>query len=190
MPLSYGTFGTMKYSRILPHQLQPCVSWSPPPLDLFKINYDGAVFAGQNRSGIGIVILDSQGLVIASLVQQVSQAYKLVEIEVMAATKALEFGLEMGLDKAVVEGDFATVFHALEKREACLAPFGLLVKDGLGFANSFSKLTYSLTRREGNKVAHSLARLEINFPNCVVWMEDAPPQVCSVIQADLAVLPK
>jgi len=46
-----------------------------------------------------------------------------------------------------------------------LAPFGLLVKDGIGFAQFFSQLTYSYTKREGNKVAHSLAMLAINYPD-------------------------
>lgn len=69
-----------------------------------------------------------------------------------------------------------------------MAPFGLLVKDGIGFAHFFSQLTYSHTKRECNKVAYSLARLAINYPDCVVWMEDITLQARSVIQADLAVL--
>ena len=35
----------------------------------FKINFDGAIFLGENKSKIGVVVYDSQGLVIASLSQ-------------------------------------------------------------------------------------------------------------------------
>ena len=135
-----------------------------------------------------MVIRDDQGLVIASLVHQICQAYKLIEIEAVAATWALEFGLEIGIDKVVVEGDSITVVSAMEKDDVGLAPFRFLVKDGIGFAHFFSQLTYSHTKREGNKVAHSLAMLAINYLDYVVWMEDVPPQVRSIILADLPVL--
>lgn len=79
------------------------------------------------------MIRDSQGLVIASLVQQVSQAYKSVEIEVMAPTRALEFGLEMGIDKAVVEGDSAIVFHALEKKRGMFGSLWLAGQRWFGY---------------------------------------------------------
>jgi len=36
------------------------------PSDWMKINFDGAIFSVENKSGIGIVILDSSSLVIAS----------------------------------------------------------------------------------------------------------------------------
>ena len=39
--------------------------------------------------------------------------------------------------------------------------------------------------REGNTIAHNLAQLAVNLPNCVIWMEDAPSNVLSFYQADL-----
>ena len=80
-------------------------NWLPPPPNYFKINYHRAVFAKVNKSGIGVVIRDNQGLVIASLVQQISQAYQAIEVEAMAASRALKFGLEFGIHWAILEGD-------------------------------------------------------------------------------------
>ena len=53
-----------------PQQQHSRASWQPPPLDLYKINYDGATFDSENMSGIGVVIRDSQGSAIAALSQQ------------------------------------------------------------------------------------------------------------------------
>ena len=64
----------------LPSLRQRHVTWSPPTPNVFKINYDGAIFADTNRSGIGVVIHNGDGLVIASLVQPLNQAFKAVEI--------------------------------------------------------------------------------------------------------------
>ena len=51
---------------------------------------------------------------------------------------------------------------------------------------SFTQLHNSHIRREGNMVAHNLAMYARNFSDFVVWMEDAPPQIYNVAQADFA----
>ena len=50
------------------------------------------------------------------------------------------------------------------------------------------QLHYSHTRREGNKVAHDLAQHAINVSNFLAWIEDVPPQLFSVFQANIASL--
>ena len=48
---------------------------------LVKVNCDGARFAEENRAGIGVVIRNSEGLVLGSLSKLVPQAYGPLEIE-------------------------------------------------------------------------------------------------------------
>ena len=55
-------------------------------------------------------------------------------------------------------------------------------------SQSFQKLLYSHTKREGNSVAHSLARYANNIPDFLVWVEDVPPCIQSFVQADWAYL--
>ena len=43
----------------------------------------------------------------------------------------------------------------------------------------------SQTKRDGNQVAYSLVRYEIEILNFLVWMEDVPPQIHSILQANL-----
>ena len=99
----------------------------------------------------------------------------------MAAIQALEFGLEVGIDQAIVEGDLEIVVKALASKDSGLASFELLVKAANVCATSYSKLTYSHTRREGNKVAHSLARLAVSISNYAVWLEDVPPKGVNLV---------
>ena len=61
-----------------------------------------------------------------------------------------------------------------------------LILDTLGFSSSFRKLVYSHTKRDGNKLAHSLSRHSINVNDYVVWMKDVLPIFFSTVQADIA----
>ena len=92
----------------------------------------------------------------------------------------------MDLSDVVLEGDSLLVMAALNSKNPSLAPYGLMIQDSLSFSLAFSKLSYSHTKREGNTVAHNLAQLAVNLPNCVIWMEDVPYDVLSFYQADLA----
>ena len=40
--------------------------WRSPQAGLVKINFDGAILSESNKTGIGVVILDNNGAVLAS----------------------------------------------------------------------------------------------------------------------------
>ena len=58
--------------------------------------------------------------------------------------------------------------------------------DAKFFSQQFDELRYSLTKREDNSLAYSLARYAIDIPNFLVWIEDVPSQFYSVFQTDLS----
>ena len=150
-------------------------SWVPPPANLVKINFDGAVFSKDNFSGVGAVIRDENGLVLGSCTKRLPQAYSAVEVEALAAATALALAKDLGVTWAILEGDSLVVIKALREKEQLLSPTGLLLEDVRMLSQSFQKLLYSHTKREGNSVAHSLARYANNIPDFLVWVEDVPP---------------
>ena len=58
-----------------------------------------------NKSGIGVIVGDNNGLVIASLLKQIRQAYSPKNIEALAACTAIQFASKIGLREVVLEGD-------------------------------------------------------------------------------------
>ena len=68
-----------------------------------------------------------------------------------------------------------------------LASYAHLINEVSLFSDLFLELSYSHIRRDGNKVAHSLARLALTSPSCTVWMEDIPFHTLPFVQADLEI---
>ena len=81
---------------------------------MVKINFDGAIFKIENKSGIGVVVRDHTGAVLASMAQSFSPALTPVEIKAVAAARALEFGLETGLVETILEGDSELIMNSLK----------------------------------------------------------------------------
>ena len=139
--------------------------WSPPQIGFVKINFDGAVFDSSHSSGVGAVIWNHNGAVMASCAVKLNRVYRAEEIEALATLKALQFASEQGVQKAILEGDLLGLIKALESEDHNLSPWGLLVEDVKLVANSFVSLLYSHIKRNGNSVAHNLAKHAIRIPD-------------------------
>ena len=74
---------------------------------------------------------------------------------------------------------------ALIKNSTYLSTDGLLMDDIRFNATLFNQLLYSDVKREGNKVVHKLARHAFCISDFLVWMEDVPPPIRSVVQDDI-----
>ena len=62
-------------------------------------------FSKYNKSLVLEVIGDSKGLVMASMANRIPQQLQPVEIEALAANRALVFAREMNIKEAFLEGD-------------------------------------------------------------------------------------
>lgn len=81
------------------------VQWSPPPTNCFKINFDGAMFSHIRKAGLGVVVRDCNGNVVASLSEQAPLPFSPDIAKAMAAAKVISFAQELGIRPFTLEGD-------------------------------------------------------------------------------------
>ena len=132
--------------------------WTPPPDQWYKLNFNGATFADKDTAGIGIVVRNNNGLVMASLAQQVPLSPSVIKVETLATRKALEFALELGFEPIILEGDSKSLDKALKTKCSNFSLYGHLMQDILFLSTHLSDFKISLVCRQGNNLAHSLAR--------------------------------
>ena len=80
-------------------------AWQPPEGSVYKLNFDVAVFVDMVASGIGVVIRNDRGEVMAVLSSKGPAVTRSEEADVLACRKALEFAVEVGFFELVIEGD-------------------------------------------------------------------------------------
>ena len=128
------------------------------------VNFYGAIFADEGCVGLGIVIRNEEGLVMASLSQLIPIPLIVFEVEVLAARRGVELALELGFNSVELEGDSAVLISALKVGQRPLPQYGHIVADIQYLASYFSVFNLSDVRRHCNKVAHSLVRKAIISP--------------------------
>ena len=163
---------------------QPRAQWSPPALNCFKLNFDGAIFSKLVKAGLGVIVHDSQGKVIASLSEQAPLPFSSDIVEAMAAARALVFAQDLGITEFVLEGDSEEVINSLRSKEASFSLFGHLLESAKSMLGSSTCIIFSHVRRSGNKIAHNLARHVRNVRGLSVWVEDVPPDLVNVLFAE------
>ena len=94
----------------------------------------------------------------ASLSQPIRLPLTALETETLAATRALEFAQELGLNSVILKGDCEILIKSLMEDSLSVASSGLLIQDVKVITESFQCIRFSHVRREGNKVAHNLTR--------------------------------
>ena len=122
------------------------VNWSPPSENLVKINYDKALFGESNGAGIGVVICNSEGEVMAALFEKIVKPQVAESVEILTPRHAVLFSSETGFHYSVSEGDSSTVIKLLQDRNVSHSQGGHILKDIISHVG-----------RQGNIVAHALA---------------------------------
>ena len=161
------------------------VRWQPPAENSFKVNFDGAVFGEEQEAGIGVVIRDNEGQVLVALSAKVRLPASVEVLKMLAARRAATFTRELGFSRVCFEGDAELMVKCLQSGSVSNALTGHLVKDFMSIRGYFQSSSIIHVTRQGNNVAHALARdARFSFP-LRVWMEEVPPNIFSLVVKDL-----
>ncbi|XP_041027032.1 uncharacterized protein LOC121267250 [Juglans microcarpa x Juglans regia] len=105
------------------------IIWQPPPILFYKVNWDAAVDKIRAKIGIGIVVRDCEGRIIATMRRKQSLLPLHSLAEAYGALLAVDFALDLGLTKTIFERDSLQTVQALKKEEDQLSSFGMYVSE-------------------------------------------------------------
>ena len=125
----------------------PLTIWKPPDLEWYKVNVDSAVFKHRKKAGIGVVIRDETGEVIAALSKIVNAPLGAVEIEALAMETRVSFARDVGIREAVFEGDSLIICKALQGDRGLPSSIQNVLEGTLELTLGFRSFAFSHVKR-------------------------------------------
>nr|POF09573.1 hypothetical protein CFP56_41711 [Quercus suber] len=102
------------HEEVLPQRDKDEICWSAPREGRYKANVDGATFTNPRASGMGLVIRNNQGLVMAAMSRKITAPLSALSVEAKAMELAVEWTLEMGFREVTFETDSLCLHNALK----------------------------------------------------------------------------
>lgn len=130
----------------------------PPRAPSFKLNVNGAVFAGQKAAVMGAVIYDEKGHLIAALSKKIDATLGALEAEAKAHESGLHFTLGMGIYDYVIESDSLILYNALSDQSPSPCLVAHVVYDLKSPLHDFRRVKLRPVCRQGNKPTRLFAK--------------------------------
>jgi ribonuclease HI len=150
------------------------IPWRAPPIGWVMVNWDAATDRRRGRCGLGMVIRDHMGNLIAAKCTTKMGNLDPGAAEAIAALEATRFCQSLRLDQIRVVGDAKVVVEAVLSGERDWSTKGHIVDAIRNGLQTFSNWNMCYVRREENKIAHVLAKLATKQSMEQVWFEEPP----------------
>ncbi len=108
---------------------RPYTKWTLPEEEMWKINFDCAVFQDSATAGVGVVVRNNHGRAMAALAQILPLPHAPVDIEALATRTTMTLAVELHLDRVLFEGDSKIIINALQSSEASCTSYGHLISE-------------------------------------------------------------
>ena len=87
--------------------------WQAPPESKFKLNFDAAIFSALGCSGMGVIIPNEKGEVMAAMSARGPLVNDSLGAEALACHRALDFAVDIGFSDLIIEGDSVHVMNEI-----------------------------------------------------------------------------
>jgi ribonuclease HI len=151
-----------------------------PSQGWYKANWDVAIDNLKGRVGLGVILRDERGQMLAAMSKTRIGTLEPSTGEAFVASSAVCFCRDIGVHRVVLEGDAKQIVDAVNANSASWSRFGHLIDDTRRILESFSQWKCQFVRREANEAAHRLAKAATIDVNDRIW-RDAPPSCISDI---------
>ena len=136
-------------------------------------------FQDSVSAGLGVVVRDSYGRVIAGLSERITLPPTVEDLKALDSKNIVSFAIDLDLRDVVFEGDSEVIFKHLSSDQPSMAAFGHIVEDARSLAVMLRRFSFSHLKHKGNMVADKLTKQAKFLYEPKIWLED--------IQSDAAI---
>ena len=109
----------------------------------------------------------------------------MANLEALACLKVVQFALEIGLNRVVIEGDFAVIINTLLHGVGELASFGNILDDICLHSSIFQFVEFVHVSRNCNSMVDALANKAKSNVGAQVWPHDLLTDIVPLVLHDV-----
>ncbi|XP_048502868.1 uncharacterized protein LOC125498659 [Beta vulgaris subsp. vulgaris] len=164
-----------------PHLSRPN-QWCSSPDELVKINANAALNE-EGWVGMSAMARDKEGKVLFSVVRRMKAWWPSDVAKAKAIHMAMCWPRKQGLSKVIIESDSQVIISRLSKAAIYYSDLDAILGDIIFLCSDFLFVEFSHVERDGNYVAHHLARVvPLGYEQC--WVNHCPSVVCPYVLMD------
>ena len=114
----------------------------------YKLNFDATIFSRLEKSGIGAIIKNDKGEVMASMSAIGPKVDTSEKAELLACRRSIEFVVDASFTRLVIEGDNSNVMQAISSNVVSYSFIGNVVDDIRHLMSGLQWVTTSKIRGE------------------------------------------
>ncbi|RYR23091.1 hypothetical protein Ahy_B03g068364 [Arachis hypogaea] len=155
------------------------VTWRPPPPGWIKCNVDAAFREVYSAGATAAVFRDHAGSLLTASNHRIAASSPLAA-EAFAVREALIMAKNFQLDRIIFESDSLILIQAL-KSKASIAEIQVILDDILELVRSITNCGFTWVPREGNGLAHEVARLTADGSLQQNWLRCRPQIIINIL---------
>lgn len=152
-------------------------TWTAPPNGCFKVNVDAAVKVSEHKAGLGVVVRNSRGRVVAVAVQNVQFRGTVASMEAKAVLFGIETAQQVACVPMVIESDSKEVVDLSLNRKESKTEIDWIIAEIQTKLRIQSQASIQFAPRGCNIAAHSVAKKALEVENQCIWLENFPDHV-------------
>jgi ribonuclease HI len=161
--------------------------WRAPPVGWLTANWDAAINNKEGRWGLGMILRDHTGRMIAAKCSARLGCLNPAAAEAIAALEAMVLCCRLGYDRIQFEGNAKLVVEAITTIEPDWSTKGHIIDAMEEQARSFHQWQISHISREANQIAHVLAKMGSTRGLENEWFSEPPHCIQDILAAEQCV---
>ncbi|KAL5748230.1 hypothetical protein ACOSQ2_025527 [Xanthoceras sorbifolium] len=160
--------------------------WLPPQLGHFKLNVDASLLAAGEGFGVGAVIRDDFGVLVAVHGLYFSGQVLVEVAEARAVLEGLKLAAGLAVFPLVVESDALSVVNLCASLSLSRGDVDNLIFDVQALLSSLRVVSIGFVPRACNVIAHSIARRALFSCSPCFWINSFPSWLSKLAMDDVS----
>lgn len=149
-------------------------TWISPPEAWYKVNVYATIKISYQKPGLGTVIRNSRGKIVAAAVKKVTYRGNVTSMEAEVVLFGIQNAIQANCMPMIIESDSTEVVELSLRRKSSLTEIAWTIEEIQTMLKSLNSSRIQYVSRDYNVIADSIVKLALSFEIPDLWLENFP----------------